>query len=197
VQEGRTPSDIAATFGLTERMVARVLALGNLHPRIRQLYAREKIDAATVRHLTLAPLARQREWLALFRDSEQRAPTGHQLKAWLFGGQSIPTGVAIFELADYPAQIVSDLFGEERYFSDAEAFWTLQNAAVEAMAEAYRQAGWAGVEIVQPGTWFHRYEHDKVAKAKGGRIPLLALISTAAGWPLFTWNDRSLGFTRY
>lgn len=170
VREGRSPADIAATFGLSERMVARVLALGNLHPRIRQLYAREKIDGATVRHLTLAPLARQHEWLALFRDPEARAPTGHQLKAWLFGGQSIPTSVAIFDLADYPAPIVSDLFGEEKYFSDADAFWTLQNAAVEAKAESYRAAGWAGVEIVPPGTWFHRYEHAKVAKAKGGKV---------------------------
>ena len=170
VKEGRTPEDIAATFGLSERTVARVLALGNLHPRIRQLYACEKIDGATVRHLTLAPMARQKEWLAQYRDPEQRAPTGHQLKAWLFGGQSIPTGVALFDLADYPAPIVSDLFGEERYFSDADLFWTLQNAAVEAKAEAYRAAGWAGVEIVPPGTWFHRYEHAKVAKAKGGKV---------------------------
>ena len=54
VREGRKPDEIAATFGLTDIMVKRVLALGNLLPRIRDLYRREEIDAATVRFLTMA-----------------------------------------------------------------------------------------------------------------------------------------------
>lgn len=87
VREGRKLEDISATFGLPEQMVRRVLALGNLLPRIRDLYRREKIDAATVRHLTMASKQRQRDWLALFDDPDQRAPGWHQLKAWLFGGQ--------------------------------------------------------------------------------------------------------------
>ena len=83
VKEGRTIDDIAATFGLPEIGVRRVLALGNLLPRIRQLYAREEIDRATVRHLTLASKSQQRAWLALFDDEDAYAPNGHQLKAWL------------------------------------------------------------------------------------------------------------------
>jgi ParB family chromosome partitioning protein len=35
VREGRAVADIAATFGLAERTVKRILALGNLLPRIR------------------------------------------------------------------------------------------------------------------------------------------------------------------
>ncbi len=54
VREGRTPAQIAVTFGLTELQVSRTLALGNLLPRIRGLYRKGEIDAATVRHLTLA-----------------------------------------------------------------------------------------------------------------------------------------------
>lgn len=49
-KEGRTIEDISATFGLPELMVRRVLALGNLLPRIRDLYRKEKIDMGTVRH---------------------------------------------------------------------------------------------------------------------------------------------------
>jgi len=65
VKQGRTVEEIAGTFGATERMVKRVLALGNLLPRIRTLYRAEKVDAGTVRHLTLATKTKQREWLAL------------------------------------------------------------------------------------------------------------------------------------
>ncbi|MBN9921117.1 hypothetical protein JND48_14920, partial [Listeria monocytogenes] len=47
VREGRTPEEIALTFGLTELQVKRTLALGNLLPRIRGLYRKGEIDAAT------------------------------------------------------------------------------------------------------------------------------------------------------
>src|SRR3546814_18553187 len=59
VREGRKVEEIAATFGLPELAVKRVLALGNLLPRIRKMYAREEIDAATVRHLKLASKRQQ------------------------------------------------------------------------------------------------------------------------------------------
>ena len=101
VKEGRSPEDIALTFGLTELQVKRTLALGNLLPRIRSLYANETIDAVTVRHLTLAGKAQQREWLAMLDSPDVYCPTGSQLKAWLFGGQSIPASVAIFDLAGF------------------------------------------------------------------------------------------------
>ncbi|WP_342776759.1 ParB/RepB/Spo0J family partition protein [Hankyongella ginsenosidimutans] len=60
VKEGRKPDEIAATFGLPDLTVKRILALGNLLPRIRDLYRAEKIDGATVRHLTLATKSQQR-----------------------------------------------------------------------------------------------------------------------------------------
>ncbi len=170
VRLGRSIEDIALTFGLTEVQVKRTLALGNLLPRIRGLYQAEKIDAVTVRHLTLASKARQREWLAMVDDAECHAPTGQRLKAWLFGGASIATGVALFDLASYPGEIVTDLFGEERFFADADSFWTAQLAAVEERAQAYRDAGWSEVVVLEVGTPFHYWEHERCTKRKGGRV---------------------------
>jgi ParB family chromosome partitioning protein len=170
VREGRKVEDIAATFGLPEQMVRRVLALGNLLPRIRDLYRREKIDAATVRHLTMATKQRQRDWLALFDDPEQRAPNGYQLKAWLFGGASIATTVALFDLATYSGQIVATLFGEESYFADPDQFWTAQMAAVEERRAAYLEAGWTDAVIVPASEHFQSWEYEKAAKRKGGRV---------------------------
>lgn len=170
VKEGRGVDDIAATFALTEIAVKRILALGNLLPRIREACRAEEIDDDTVRHLTLASKAQQKAWLALFDDPDGYAPRGQQLKAWLFGGGAIATSAALFDLADYKGQIVTDLFGETGYFADADAFWAAQNAAIEARKAAYLEAGWSGVEIVPPGQYFSSWEYEKTPKRKGGRV---------------------------
>ncbi len=170
VREGRSPEDIALTFGLTELQVKRTLALGNLLPRIRTLYRKGEIDVSTVRHLTLASKARQREWLALLDDPEGYCPTGFQLKAWLFGGASVPVSAALFDVSGYEGEIVSDLFGEERYFADSATFWTAQTAAIEAKAESYREAGWTEVVVLPTGEAFHSWEHERCPKRKGGKV---------------------------
>ncbi len=170
VREGRKPEDIASTFGLTDLQVRRTLALGNLLPRVRTLYRRGEIDAATVRHLTLASKAKQREWLALYDDKTAYCPTGSSLKAWAFGGASIPVSAALFDLASYTGEIVSDLFGDERYFANAETFWAAQIAAIDGKVQAYREAGWSEVVVLPTGSVFQTWEHERRTKAKGGRV---------------------------
>lgn len=170
VKEGCEVGDIADTFGLPELAVRRVLALGNLLPRIRQMYAREQIDRTTVRHLTLATKSQQKAWLALVDDPDGYGPTGHQLKAWLFGGQSIAVCHALFDVAESGLHIVADLFGEDAYFADADAFWTAQNAAIAERAEAAREAGWADAVIVPPHEHFSTWDYEKTPKRKGGRV---------------------------
>lgn len=170
VREGRGLDEIALTFGLPELSIRRVLALGNLLPRIRDLYRAERIDRVTVRHLTLASKSQQRAWLALFDDAHAHVPIGHQVKAWLFGGQSIPVRFALFDIAGFGGATIADLFGEDRYFADPEAFWTAQNAAIAAARDAYLAAGWADVVVIPPAEHFHAWEHEKAAKRKGGRV---------------------------
>ena len=170
VKEGRSVEEIAAIFALTEVKVKRILALGNLLPRIREAYRSAAIDAATIRPLTLASKAQQQAWLALFEDAEAHAPRGSQLKAWLFGGTAIATAVALFDLAGYSGQIVTDLFGEEGYFADADAFWAAQLAAVEAKKAEYLAAGWADVVIVPTTAHFAAWEYERLPRRKGGKV---------------------------
>jgi ParB family transcriptional regulator, chromosome partitioning protein len=170
VKEGRSVEDIAATFALTELQVTRILALGNLLPRIREAFRAEEIDVATVRHLTLATKAQQKGWLALFEDKDGFAPRGQQLKAWLFGGASISTSVALFDIADFDGLIIKDLFEGCGYFADADQFWAAQSAEIERRKAAYLEGGWSGVEIISPKSYFQTWEHDKTSKRKGGRV---------------------------
>jgi ParB family chromosome partitioning protein len=186
IKEGRTIPDISGTFGITERMVKQRLALGNLLPKIRESYCKEEIDAETIRYLTLASKAQQKEWLALFEDPEQQAPRGYQLKGWLFGGQSISTKVALFPLEEYQGQIVSDLFGEDSYFADADMFWRLQNDAIAAKRAAYLEAGWPDVIVLEQGARFTSWEHEKTPKKKGGKVFITVSqrgeVETHEGW---------------
>ncbi|WP_068091740.1 chromosome partitioning protein ParB [Novosphingobium rosa] len=169
VKEGRSLSEVAITFGLPEIGVKRILALGNLLPRIRDLYRRDRIDGPTIRHLTMASKSRQRDWLALFDDPQGHAPCGHHLKAWLLGGQSIPVKHALFD-TEGMVGIIADLFGEDRYFADGETFWAAQNGAIETRRQAYLEAGWGDVVIVPTSEHFHHWEHEKAPKRKGGRV---------------------------
>jgi len=170
VKAGRTVQDLSQTFGLTQLKVRRVLALGDLLPRIRALYASGAVDVHTVRHLTLATKAQQKDWLALLDDPAAHTPTGSHLKAWLFGGQSISTQVALFPLDQYKGRIIADLFGEEAYFDDADAFWIAQNEAIAGQRDALLDAGWIGVEVLEPGEPFHAWDYEKTPKSKGGRV---------------------------
>jgi ParB family transcriptional regulator, chromosome partitioning protein len=170
VKEGRTRDEISMTFGMPELSVKRILALGNLLPRIRQLYRAEEIDATSVRHLTMATKAQQKTWLALYDDPNASIPKGHQLKAWLFGGASISTSVALFDLETYQGRIVKDLFEKEGYFGDVREFEDAQRAAIEERKVAYIADGWSDVVVLPDGQHFHRYEFAATPKRKGGRV---------------------------
>lgn len=170
IKKGRTPEQIGATFGLTDAAVNQILALGRLLPQVRNLYRRDEIDIPTVRALTLATVSKQKEWLAMKNDPQRHAPTGAQLRAWLFGGTSIPTRYALFSLDTYPGKIASDLFGHDSYFTDPATFWRCQNEALAARSEALVAEGWAGVEVLEPGKMFYSWKHEAAPKASGGKV---------------------------
>jgi ParB family chromosome partitioning protein len=78
--------------------------------------------------------------------------------------------VALFPIEDYPGLIVSDLFGEDSYFADADLFWQKQNEAIAARREAYLAAGWSDVILLEPGQYFHAWDYEKTPKKEGGKV---------------------------
>jgi len=170
VKEGRSPEEIGLTFGLPDLTVRRVLALGNLLPRIRDLYRREQIDVASIRHLTLASKSQQQRWLALHDDPEAHCPTGHRLKLWLFGGNDIDAGFALFDVAASGLATVTDLFGEKVVFANNDAFWAAQDSAIAERREVYLAAGWTDVVMLPRGDYFASWQYEKTPKRKGGLV---------------------------
>jgi len=92
------------------------------------------------------------------------------LKAWLFGGQSVPVRHALFDVEASGLATIADLFGEDRYFADADAFWTVQNEAIAALRLGVIEQGWADAIIVPPSDHFSTWEYEKAGKRKGGRV---------------------------
>ncbi|QLC23941.1 ParB/RepB/Spo0J family partition protein [Parasphingopyxis algicola] len=168
--KGRSVAEIADTFGVTELMVKRRLALANLLPAIRKAYAAEEIDGRTITALTMATKSQQEEWLALFQSEDDYAPCGHQLKAWLCGGEHITADKALFAIDDYPGEILADLFGQNGAFADIGLFWEHQNAAIAALAQGYTDKGWADCIVLDRGRYFDRWNHIKTPKKEGGKV---------------------------
>ena len=169
VKQDMSVESIAIQFGVTERLVKQRLAIANLISPILNAYRKQEVSAETVRALTLATKAKQKEWWKLF-NSDEYAPQGQRLKAWLFGGQNIPVANALFEVAEYKGNIVSDLFGDEQYFDDVSKFWELQSKAVAETKEAYLKNGWQDVVILEVGDYWASWEYAQAPKTKGGKI---------------------------
>ncbi|MEZ5980979.1 MAG: ParB/RepB/Spo0J family partition protein [Parvularculaceae bacterium] len=168
--KGKSVEEIARIFGVTELTVKRRLALASLIPDIRKAYADDEIDGASITALTLASVAKQREWFEMFKSAEMRAPRGRELKRWLLGGGEIETGAALFSLEDYDGDIFEDLFGERSVFADAEKFWARQEAAIEAEREKLLSSGWSKVTVLPRGEFFHSWEYDQRPKKQGGEV---------------------------
>jgi ParB family transcriptional regulator, chromosome partitioning protein len=169
IREGKKVEEVAATFGLTPREVEQRLALGNLLPKIRELYRQEQIGSDTLQFLTMATGKQQREWLKLYEDNEN-VPLGYRLKQWLCGGQSIPTKAALFPLESYKGGIKADLFGEDSYFASAEEFWQLQDTAIAGERNKMLANGWPEVVVLVRGHRFDQWAFEKVAKKDGGKV---------------------------
>ncbi|MBB5708197.1 ParB/RepB/Spo0J family partition protein [Sphingopyxis panaciterrulae] len=170
VKAGRKVEEIAADFAFEVPTVKRILALGNLLPRIRTLYRGGEIDQTTVKQLTLASKSQQTAWLALFDDKDAYCPTGFRLKDWLFGGNTIKADHALFDVEEAKLAVIADLFGDERLVTDTDAFWTRQMAEVEARRAGYIEDGWSDVVVLDCGQRFDRYDHRHTSKRQGGRV---------------------------
>lgn len=167
-KQGMSVEVIALQFGLSERLVSQRLALGSLHAPILTAYGNDEIGSSTVQYLTMATPKQQKAWWKLFK-SDDATPQGHSLKQWLFGGE-IPAENALFDVDDYRGNIVSDLFGEDSYFDDAQKFWELQNEVISEAKRLYHAEGWSEVIVMDIGQQWYRWDHVETPQNEGGRV---------------------------
>ena len=85
----------------------------------------------------------------------------------MLGGVEISTKAALFDEAIYSGPIATDLFGEDRYFTDPEEFWRLQNVAIAEACDKLAASGWRDVVVIPPSERFAEWDYEPCAKAKG------------------------------
>lgn len=169
VAEGKSPEDIAQTFGVTDLKVRRILSLARVNTEIKALYEAEDIGIATLHALTLASDDQQKQWLDLF-NGDDYAPLGPQLKAWLTGGVRIRTDAALFDVSTYKGAILTDLFEENAVFQEPDLFWNQQNAVIESRKAFYLADGWANVVHLERGTYFYSWDYRATPRDEGGKV---------------------------
>lgn len=174
LKQGRGVADIALTFGVTELYVKQRFALAGLHSRIKDAYRDGDIEPKDLQLLTSATRRQQKEWIAAFEqesdpenEEAEGAPRGYQLKQWLFGGERIATGAALFAIEDYKGEIITDLFGDVSCFADRDAFWALQNAAIARLRDELAAKGWK-VSVLEKGQRFQAWQHVETPMENGG-----------------------------
>lgn len=170
MKNGQSVENIATHFGITERLVNQRLAISNLLPPILTAYRKEELDSQSLKHLTMATKKQQKEWLKLYNDEDNYAPTRHQLKSWLFGGAELLVSNAIFNLADYDGDIISDLFGDDQYFGDSVKFWEMQNTAIANAKQTFLDNGWNKVEVLNVGESWYKWSFVETTKKNGGAV---------------------------
>jgi len=168
IKAGQSEADIAATFGLTIKEVQQRLALGNIIPPIQKLYEQGEIDVPTIRAFTLATKKRQKEWVKLRKINERDAPTGRSLRAWIAGGGDIKTSAALFDVSKFNGKIISDLFGDDAIFANADEFWNAQSAALKDRVSELTKDGWEDIHILDGR--FNSWNYAETAKEDGGHI---------------------------
>ncbi|NRA86189.1 MAG: ParB/RepB/Spo0J family partition protein [Rhizobiales bacterium] len=167
---GKTVEEIADQFGVTSRMVKQRLALSNLITPILDIYRAEEISLSCLKLLTLATENKQNEWLALYNNEDDYVPNEYQLKGWLFGGDEITEECALFDMKLYDGHMVTDLFGEDSYFSDTKLFWKLQNTAIAKLKENYLSDGWISVILCDLDDSWYEWDYSECDKEKGGSV---------------------------
>src|SRR5581483_11497684 len=173
LKQGRNVPDIAKTFGLTERYVKQRLALASLHSAIKDAYRSGDIEGEELQLLASATKRQQKDWVVAFQGESdpandgEGAPRGRDLKQWLFGTNQIVTGAALFPLEHYKGDIITDLFGDVSYFADADAFWSLQNAAIASLKGELEGKGWKAT-VLEKGARFQSWQYDEATLEDGG-----------------------------
>ncbi|EPY00923.1 ParB/RepB/Spo0J family partition protein [Magnetospirillum fulvum] len=158
-----TPRAIADKIGCSARHVQQRLALvERLAPEVQSAVRSGLVKFTQARVLTMASPERQRE---LVKKIDKFATTD-QLKNEITAGM-VPATRAIFDLATYTGQIVTNDDTGTRYFADKTEFLAAQRAAAEAIAQSLTD-DWAWTDFYpQFSPELRRFEAGTATETRG------------------------------
>lgn len=146
LQENMPLDDVCSKTGLRQNTIKRRLALSNLCEESRQAFSDGYITLSQAEALTIGSEDQQK---SILKNGLENVST-EEIKAHLTD-EKISVSMAIFDKSLYQGTFTSDLFAadESTYFDDIDAFWELQNEAVEILISDLKSEGLEPVEILE------------------------------------------------
>ena len=136
---------VAVRFGQTKRWVEQRISLAELSDKAKTMFRNGEFSMATAQALTLGNHEKQDEYLTdngyITADSAKRFMTSVK----------IPITAALFDVEKHRSSlgIEADLFGDEEFITDREAFQQLQEQHIFDVCQDYRQQGYYDVVYAQ------------------------------------------------
>lgn len=143
----RTEEEIAAIFGYRPKTVHERLLIAKLIPEAHALVRNKQRNLAWARALTIADPAMQKQICDDIAANPRAWEVGEDVRKFLTRS-TVPAAHAIFDLADYKGTVISDMF-EGDSLSDIEAFWTLQNKAIDDLQKEVEAEGFREVVVTR------------------------------------------------
>lgn len=171
LEGGTDLDDIAARTGWTVKTIRQRLTLHSLCDTARQALREQQISLGQAQALSLGTTAVQEQIVSQITEGTYWFDAEEIRDAIL---EQCPTvSMALFPLEQYDGRITEDWFSDDdsRYFEDTEQFMRLQAAAVEALAQKYRDDGAAWVQIDKgryPDWW--PYKDARKGSSKAGVV---------------------------
>lgn len=173
VDEGKSITDIAARFSVTELFVRQRLKLANVEPELFELFRAGEMALVQLQALALTDnhALQKQAWFGVKHDWQREA---YQLRNRITQravGDDMPIARFVGHDAYVEAggALTQDLFNTRRWFAEPELLEKLAVAKLEAKAEELRADGWSWVEV--------KLLMDHQALAEFPRVPPPAEVS--------------------
>jgi len=145
LSERYMPEEIAIRYGINKRLVRQRIALGGLHPDIREAWRAGKLRDDAAYAFTLA--TDQKHQLKIFKKLEkQHNLWSHNIKAALGVNHDAAKALKIIGAEAYRAaggNLVEDLFGDDCIVSDPKLAQRLLAERLQAKCDALIADGWS------------------------------------------------------
>jgi ParB family chromosome partitioning protein len=174
IDGGKSITDTAAAFGVTETVVRQRLKLANVSPRLLVEYRAGNATLEQMQALAIVDdhAAQEAAW---GDDEAEGYGSYHRQPQYLrrvltetevssTDDRAVFVGLEAYEKAG--GVVRRDLFGEKVYLTDAALLDRLVIEKLEAVGEAYRADGWSWVECRPKLSWSDRQQFSEAGKPK-------------------------------
>lgn len=156
---------VAAEFGQTLKWVNQRVALAELSPTAKARFRNLDFNIGVAQELTLGSHEQQDEFLARYEQDQRIYPSDARRHMTT---NKVPVTAALFNIKGKDdLAIERDLFGDEEYITNIEAFEKYQNLYVNQIVEDYQKKDYKAVRLLVDQYPFEHNDYKKLHRLYG------------------------------